>query len=113
MEGVAVTLAELIGRRERIKRDLGAGRRHVLIDLRGPAPEIAHLPIGDLLCWCDGLGEAQVVRILQGAEVNWGRRVSLLSSRDQAALCFQIKARCPEVWEAWLEAHRERRGVAA
>lgn len=96
-----MTVAELRTRRESVRVDLAANRRHLLADLRKPAPEIANMPVGDLLCWCDGLDEAKVVRILAAAEIQWGRRVRLLSGRDQAMLLFQVKARHPEAWERW------------
>lgn len=96
-----MTVAELRTRRESHRLDLAAGRRHLLADLRKPAPEIANMPIGDLLCWCEGLEEARVVRILAAAGVAWGSKVRRVTGREQAKILFQVKARHPEVWEAW------------
>jgi hypothetical protein len=106
-----MTVAELHTRRAQHRDDLAAGRRHVVADLRKPPREIANLPIGDLLCWCEGLDEAAVARILGAAELNWGRPVRLLTAKDQAMLCFQIKAREPETWERWKAGLRERRAA--
>lgn len=96
-----MTVAELRTRREQVRDDLAENRRHLVATIRRPAPEIANLPIGDLLCWCDGLDEAAVTTILAASEIRWGQRVRLLSAKDQAMLCWQIKARYPETWERW------------
>jgi hypothetical protein len=106
-----MTVADLQSRRAELREDLAAGRRHVLADLRKPAPEIANLPIGDLLCWCEGLDEAAVTRILAAAAINWGRPTRLLTARDQAMLCFQIKAREPEAWTRWRNGLRGRQAA--
>jgi|SRR6478672_6915902 len=104
-----MTVAELHSRRVAHREALAVGDRHVLADLREPAPEIASLPIGDLLCWCDGLDEAAVTQILTASEINWGRPTRLLTGKDHAVLCFQIKAREPEIWERWKAGLREKR----
>lgn len=106
-----MTVAELHTRRATVREDLAANRRHVVGELRKPAPEIANLPIGDLLCWCDGLDEAAVTCVLTASEINWGRPTRLLTAKDQAMLCFQIKAREPETWERWKAGLRERRAA--
>lgn len=102
------TLANLLARREAIRDSLEANRRHVFALLREPLPEIKNLPVGDLLCWCEGLDEAAVSRVLAAAGVNWGRRVSQVSAKDQAGLLFQVKSRHPETWERWKGSLRPR-----
>ena len=107
-----MTVADLQSRRAEVRADLAGNQRHVLADLRDPAPEIASLPIGDLLCWCEGLDEASVTLILTAAQINWGRPTRLLTAKDQAMLCFQIKVREPEAWERWKAGLRDRRAAA-
>ena len=97
----APTLANLLARRDAIRESLESNRRHPLALLRDPLPEIKNLPIGDLLCWCDGLDEAAVSRLLAAVGVNWGRRVGQVSAKDQAKLLYAVKSRLPDVWEHW------------
>ena len=103
-----MTAAELLNRRSEVRAELEAGTRHVLGILRGPEPELQSAPVGDVLCWTDGLDEAAVSRILILADVKWGKRVASLSQREIAALCFQAKHRHPEVWNHWRENLLER-----
>lgn len=96
-----MSAAELQSRRATLRADLAANRRHLVAILRRPPEGMATLPIGDLLCWCDGLDEAKVTRILAGAGLPWGHRVRRLTARHHALLCWQIKTRHPETWEQW------------
>ena len=98
--------ATLLSARDQVRDDLGSMRIHPLALLRNPGAEMASVPVGDLLCWCDGLEEEAVIRILLGAEVTWSRRLSLLTKREIEALCLQIKTRHPHTWERWREAIR-------
>mgnify|MGYP000971197629 FL=1 len=97
------SLTEHLGRRELIHTQLAVGKIHILAVLRNPDPAVATVPIGDVLCWCQGLDEATVARILQNVEVNWGRRVDLVSGRDQQRILWQIKHHRPLVWDGWRE----------
>lgn len=54
------TAAEVKTYREMVAADLAANRRHVVNVLRDPEPALAAMPVGDLLCCCDGLEEAAV-----------------------------------------------------
>lgn len=96
-----MTAAELLDRRSEVRAELAAGARHVLGVLRDPEPELQSAPVGDVLCWTDGLDEAAVARVLILADVKWGKRIASLTQRQVAALCFQIKARHPETWDRW------------
>ena len=107
-----MTVADLQEIRAGIRAELAANQRHVFADLREPAPGIGSLPIGDLLCWCDGLDEEGVTLILAASEINWGRPTRLLTAKDQAMLCFQIKAREPDAWERWKAGLSYRRSAA-
>lgn len=98
-----MTAAELQDRRGEVRADLALERSHVLALLRKPERALRTAPIGDVLCWCEGLDEAKVSRILAASEIPWGRHVSKLSKRDTEMLCLQIKARHPETWERWRE----------
>lgn len=102
------TVADLCAHRDQIRAELESNELHVLALLRDPSPGLASLPVGDLLCWCDGLTEEYVTRLLKAAEIPWGQRLSRLSARDVAMVCFQIKGRHPEIWQGWLNALNER-----
>lgn len=95
------TIHDLFASRHKIRDDLGAVRVHVMRVIAEPPPEVATVPIGDLLCWCDGLDEVSVSRILVCAEVNWGRRIDLISAEDQKKVLWQIKQWRPDVWNRW------------
>lgn len=103
-----MTAAELQDRRGEVRAELGEERSHLLAVLRKPDPALRTAPIGDVLCWCDGLDEAKVSRILAASEIPWGRGLSKLTRRDTQMLCLQIKARHPETWERWRESVRGR-----
>ena len=107
-----MTAAELLKRRAEVRTELEAGARHVLSVLREPESEMRSAPVGDVLCWTQGLDEAAVSRVLIAAGVNWGRCISLLSQREVALLCFQIKRRHPEVWDHWRDALQEQKVAA-
>jgi hypothetical protein len=99
----SVPLAGLLARLHVVRGELGDARRNLVAEFRKPAPEIASQPIGDVLCWCEGLDEAAAAMILKAAEVNWGRPIRQLAARERALLLLQIKARHPEVWKRWSE----------
>ena len=110
---MTATVADLLTRREQIRRELNVNQRHLLNVLRDPEPELRSVPIGDALCWCEGIDEATATTILTAAKIKWGLRLFLLSARDIAAVCWEIKTRHPETWERWKMATREPRRVAA
>jgi hypothetical protein len=95
------SVTEMFEKRNLIRDDLAASRRHIYAVMRNPAREVAAVPIGDALCWCEGLSEAAVSRILAAVGVPWGKRISLISELDQKRILWQIKSRMPEVWEKW------------
>lgn len=95
------TVTDLFAGRNRIRDQLTTGQLHPLAALRNPTPHIATVPIGDLLCWCNGLDETAVSRILITAQVTWGRRISLLSAREQQRILWQVKQWRPEIWDRW------------
>ena len=98
------SVTEMFEKRNAIREDLATGRRHIYAVMRQPAREVAAVPIGDVLCWCDGLDEAAVSRILAAVGVPWGKRISLVSELDQKRILWEVKKRRPEVWSRWREA---------
>lgn len=106
------SLTDLLGRRELIHTQLACSTIHVLAVLRDPDPAVASEPIGDLLCWCDGLDESVVSEVLTAAGVNWGRQTRLVSQADQRKVLWQIKQHRPLVWAGWREALSTRRKAA-
>lgn len=95
------TIHDLQARRNEVRSALAEGRAHVLHVLRDPDRGIASTPVGDVLCWTDGLGEAEVSRILQACRVNWGQRIGSLSNDDAARILSLVREWFPEVWERW------------
>lgn len=96
-----MNVTELFERRNQVRDDLAVTRRHILSVMRKPEPEVAAVPIGDVLCWCEGLDEAVVSRVLAAVGVPWGKRISLMSELDQKRILFEIKRWRPEVWAGW------------
>lgn len=94
-------VSDLFESRNQIRDDLSMSRRHIMAVMRDPAPEVATVSIGEVLCWCEGLTEFTVSRILSAASVNWGRRIDLVSEADQKVILFQIKRHAPEAWDRW------------
>jgi hypothetical protein len=90
--------------RTEVREDLAAGRRHIYAVMRKPEREVATVPIGDVLCWCDGLDEAAASRILAAVGVPWGKQIRLVSELDQKRILWEIKKRRPEIWARWREA---------
>lgn len=96
-----MTAEEMRARREELHEQLAAGEIHIARVLRHPEPFVESIPIGDILCSCDGLDEGRVSRLLTAAAVNWGRRISLLTATDRHVLLEMI-ARCwPQLWASW------------
>ncbi|HET7053658.1 MAG TPA: hypothetical protein VFI09_07070 [Solirubrobacterales bacterium] len=103
-----MTAAELLGRRHVVRAELEEGRGHLLMVLRKPDEAVKAAPVGDVLCWANGLEEAKVSRILAAAEIPWGRPTASLRKREVEMLCLQIKARHPETWQRWRDAVKRR-----
>lgn len=95
------SVSDLLARRLEVRLELQDGRRHLLSVLREPEAALETVPIGDALCWTQGLDESATARILILAKVTWGRRIGLLSAKEVATICFQIKTRHPETWAKW------------
>ena len=101
------SVTELHGKRELIHTQLAVSKIHVMAVMRNPDPAVGSVPIGDVLCWCEGLDESIVARVLQLAWVNWGRQTRLVSAADQKKILWQIKRHRPLVWAGWREALTE------
>ncbi len=101
-----MTAAELLDRRDEVRAELEQGQGHLLAVLRTPDQAVKSAPIGDVLCWCEGLDEAKVSRILAAAGIPWGRSIASLRKREVEMLCLQIKVRHPETWQHWRDALR-------
>ena len=108
---MTATVTTLLTRREEVHAELEHGDRHLVHLLKNPEPEMESAPLGDVLCWCEGLDEAAATVILAAARLNWGRRLSLLTWRDIAAVCWAVKTHFPGPWERWREV-REGRAAA-
>lgn len=102
------SVTELHGKRELIHTQLAVSKIHVMAVMKDPDPAVASVPIGDVLCWCEGLDESVVARVLQVAGVNWGRQTRLVSAADQRKILWQIKQHRPLAWTNWREALNER-----
>lgn len=110
--GSMESIADFLEQRQQIHSRLSTGRVHVLAIMRDPAPAVASEPIGDLLCWCDGLDERIVMHVLTAAGVNWGRQTRLVSALDQKRILWQIKAHRPLVWAGRLKEQKQPELVA-
>lgn len=109
---MTATVTTLRTHREQVREELAANDRHPVNVLRDPEPELQSAAVGDVLAWCEGLDDERVTAVLDAAKVNWGRRLSLLSQRDIAAVCWAISTRHPGAWERWKAAQLERRSAA-
>lgn len=98
-----MTAAELLTRRDEYRAALGDTSLHLLTVLHDPEPELQQAPVGDVLCWAEGLDETKVSRVLKLAKLAWGKPLSKLTNRDISAICFWIHERHPETWERWKE----------
>lgn len=98
-----MTAAELLSRRDEVRDQLSGTSRHLLTVLRNTEPELQQAPIGDVLCWCEGLDEAKVSRLLALAKLDWGKALTKLTNRDISELCYWINRRHPRIWERWRE----------
>lgn len=105
------SLTDFLEQRQRVHSELATGQVHILTALKSPDPTIASEPVGDVLCWCQGLDEAVVTEVLCGAGVNWGRQVRLVSAMDQKRILWQIKQRRPLVWAGWRNSLAERKAA--
>jgi hypothetical protein len=94
-------VTDMFETRNAIREDLATGRRHVYAVMKNPRREVATVPIGDVLCWCEGLDEAAVSRILAAVDVPWGKQIRLVSELDQKRILWEIKKRRPEIWTRW------------
>jgi len=81
---------------------LEANELHIARVLQRPTEHFAEsIPVGDVLCFCDGLDEAKVSRLLTAVDVNWGRRISLLTATERHTLLAMIKRCWPGLWQRW------------
>lgn len=97
------TAVDLRERRAELEAALRENRVHIVRVLKDPEWWLESAEIGDVLCWCVGLDDAAVSRILRVLGINWGRRVALLRERDKARIFYRVKTRRPEVWKLWKE----------
>jgi hypothetical protein len=96
-----MTAEEIRDRREELGARLAAGEIHIARVLQHPDAYAESIPIGDILCCCDGLDEGKVSRLLATCDVNWGRRISLLTASERELLLAVIKRCWPHLWESW------------
>lgn len=97
------TATEAAMLRRLLRQKLASNRIHIVRALHEPEWWLESVVIGDVLCWCDGLDDAAVTRILVAVDLNWGRRVALLRESDQQRIFYAIKRLYPRVWDRWKE----------